>query len=82
MRGKRRREILHLALPTVPIHTHTHISPVGFNGFFPVLVTSLEIPLFQHHLTTYHRHLPPTPSQQQQQQHSYNHLPPSPSCIT
>lgn len=27
MRGKRRREILHLALPTVPIHTHTHTYP-------------------------------------------------------
>lgn len=56
-RRERRREILHLALSTVPIHTHTHIPPLVLMAF-SCLVTSLEIPLFQHHLTTYHRHTP------------------------
>lgn len=76
-RRERRREILHLALSTVPIHTHTHIPPLVLMAF-SCLVTSLEIPLFQHHLTTYHRHLTPTPSQQQQQQHFIITHPPPP----
>lgn len=86
MRGKRRRErfCIRSFQQSPSTHTHTY-PPLVLMAFFPVLVTSLEIPLFQHHLITYHKHLPPTPSQQRQQQHLYNpppslpllyHLPP------
>lgn len=71
---------MHLALSTVPIHTHTHIPPLVLMAF-SCLVTSLEIPLFQHHLTTYHRHLTPHPLTTTAAAALHNHSTP-PSCIT